>query len=129
MTDGIYVGTDGGLFFMAGVLGSFKLQMISSAAVLRGSGVWSTAERVHPSARNGVVPVGQAAVFMTSEGVIAGLDGGNCFNLTADRVEFPRAQSAATLLRHDQGATSLVATLDSGSTPGSAARMGQVVLQ
>lgn len=127
MTDGIYVGTEGGLFFMQGSLGSFQLQMVSSAAVIPGSGVWTTAERVHPQARTGVVPVGRAAVFMTSEGVIAGMDGGNCFNLTADRVEFPRAQTAATLLRHDQGATSLVATLDSGGSPGSGARMGDYV--
>lgn len=127
MSDGIYVGTTGGLYFIQGVMGSFKLAQVLPSAVLPGSGVWVPIDLVHPSARNGVVGAGNAAVMMTSEGVIAGFDSGSCFNLTHDRVIFPGGVSAAALYRQDQGANTYVAAVDSAGAPSSNARIGDYV--
>ena len=127
MTDGLFVGTDDGLYFIQGVLESFKLNLISPAAVLPGSATWVSAEAVHPLNLTRPIPVEQAIVFMTTEGVLAGFDTGACYNLTYGRFEFPKGISAAALMRRDLGATSYVATVDSGGSPAAAARMGDYV--
>jgi hypothetical protein len=51
VADGLYVGTLGGLYFIQGVLGTFKLQQITSGAVLFGSGVEVPSQLIHPQAR------------------------------------------------------------------------------
>ncbi len=127
MADGLYVGTVAGLYFIQGTMGGFKLQLINESAVLPGSGTWVPANLVHPQARNGAVPTGQAAVFMTSDGIIAGFDGGNCYNITQGQVEFPDGISAAGLFRQDQGVNSYVAAVDSAGGPSANARIGDYV--
>jgi hypothetical protein len=125
--DGLYIGTTGGLFFIQGVLGAFRLQQISSGAVFSGSGVEAPAERVHPQARNGPVPTGVAVIVMADEGIIAGFDGGSCYNLTQDRLALPMGISAAGLFRQDQGANHYVAAVDSAGGPAANVRFGDHV--
>lgn len=127
MEDGLFVGTTGGLYFIQGVFGSFKITQVTDAAVLPGSGVWVPAELVHPQAVNGPVGTGMAAMMMTNGGVVAGFDGGSCFNLTSGRVVFPEGVSAAGLFRQDQGANSYVAVVDSAGAPAANARIGDYV--
>ena len=127
MSDGIYVGTTGGLYFIHGVLGGFRLQMIITAAVLPGSGTLVPTDMVHPAARNGPVPAGDAALMTTSEGVVAGFDNGSCYNLTHDKVILPTGVSAAALYRQDQGANSYIAAVDSAGGPSANARIGDYV--
>jgi hypothetical protein len=76
VADGLYVGTLGGLYFIQGVLGTFKLQQITSGAVLFGSGVEVPSQLVHPQARQQDMPAEHCAVMMTADGVLAGFDGG-----------------------------------------------------
>src|SRR6185295_19875485 len=121
------VGTAAGLYFIQGVLGSFKLQLVVPTSVLPGSGVFVPSDLVHPQARNQEVPTGLAAVMMTTDGVIAGFDGGNVYNLTQTRVEFPSGIAAAGLFRQDQGANSYVAAVDSAGSPSANARIGDWV--
>jgi hypothetical protein len=125
--DGLYVGTTGGLYFLQGVFGSFKLSIIGTDAVLAGSGVFVPTELVHPQARSGPVPTGQAAVMMTTGGVIAAFDNGVVHNLTNDRLVFPSGVNAAALFRQDQGANHYVAAVDSAGGPSANARIGDYV--
>lgn len=128
MSDGIYVGTTGGLYFLKGrMLGEFQLIALVDAPVIEGSGVWVPADVVHPQAANGPVPTGEAAVFMTEAGICAGFDGGTVFNLTQARVALPRASSAAALFRQLDGVNTYVAVTDSGGTPTAKARIGDYV--
>lgn len=127
MGDGLYVGTLGGLYFIQGVLGAFKLQQITSAPVLAGSGVEVPADLVHPQAKNQDIPTNIAAVMMTGEGVVAGFDGGTCYNLTHARVALPSGVSAAGLFRQDQGVNNYVAVVDSAGTPAANARIGDYI--
>jgi hypothetical protein len=122
--DGLYVGTTGGLYFIKGVFGQFQLSAITSDTVLPGSGQFVPTELVHPQARNAPVPQGVAAVFMTSGGVVAGFDGGTCYNLTIEAVVFPGGVTAAALFRQDSGANHYVAAIDSFGGPAANARIG-----
>lgn len=127
VTNGLYVGTVGGLFFLQGVFGTFKLQQVTTGAVLPGSGVDVPQELVHPQARQQDMPAGGAVVMMTADGVLAGFDGGTVYNLTRSRLELPSGVYAAGLFRQDQGANSYVATVDSAGAPTSTARIGDYI--
>lgn len=128
MSDGLYVGTTGGLYFLKGLaLKQFQLTLLSDAPVLAGSGVWVPADLVHPQAMNGPIPTGEAAVFMTEAGICAGFDGGSVYNLTQSRVALPVAQSAAALFRRQDGVNTYVAVTDSGGTPVANVRFGDYV--
>lgn len=128
MTDGIYVGTTGGLYFIHGrMLGEFKLSIVVASPVLPGSGVWVPTDLVHPQAINGPVPTGDAAVFMTEAGICAGFDGGSCYNLTQAKVTFPRAVSAAALFRQLDGVNQFLVAADSAGGPAANARIGDYV--
>lgn len=127
MGDGLYVGTTGGLYFIQGVLGTFRLQQITTEAVLPGSGVEVPLDRVHPQARNQDVPTGIAAIMLTNGGVVAGMDGGTCYNLTQRQVILPEGVSAAGLFREDQGVSSYLAVVDSAGGPTANARIGDYV--
>jgi hypothetical protein len=109
------------------VLGSFQLSLISSAPVLPGSSVTAPTDLVHPAARNGPVPTGDAVLMMTGDGVLACFDGGTSYNLTQDRVILPTGISAAALFRQDLGANSYIAAVDSAGGPSANARIGDYV--
>jgi hypothetical protein len=127
MGDGLYVGTTGGLYFIQGVFGSFKLSTIVGDLVMPGSAIYAPTEQVHPQARSGPVPTGQAVVMTTAGGILAGFDGGTAYNLTRDRMVFPEGVSAAALFRQDQGVSSYVAAINSAGGLASTARIGDYV--
>jgi hypothetical protein len=128
MDDGLYVGTEGGLYFLKGrMLGAFALSIVVSSPVLRGSGVWVPADLVHPQALNSPIPTGDAAVFMTETGVCAGFDGGTVYNLTQAKMIFPSAISAAALFRQQDGVNQFIAAADSAGGPSANTRIGDYV--
>lgn len=127
VADGIYVGTTGGLYFIQGVLATFKLQQVTSSAVLPGSGVEVPSQLVDPRARTQEMPVSTAAVMYTAEGIVAGFDGGTVFNLTQNRTALPGGVSSAGLFRQDQGANHYLAAVDSAGGPAANARIGDYV--
>lgn len=122
--DGLFVGTEAGLYFLKGTFGAFQMTPINSDMVIPGSGQVVPSELVHPQARNGPVPAGNSVVFMTSGGIIAGFDSGTCYNLTHDAMVFPGALTAASLFRQDSGANHYVAAIDSFGGPAANARIG-----
>lgn len=128
MDDGLYVGTEAGLYFMQGAtLPELKRSIINSDKVYPGSAVWVPTEQVHPDARKGAMPSNQSVVFMTSGGIMAGMDGGQCYNMTQGGMVFPDAISAAGLFREDSGVSTYVAVTDSGGGPSANARIGDFV--
>ena len=123
VTDGLYVGTRAGIYFLGGTFGEMKRLPLSTYGALPGSLVTVPAELVHPQAnasRN-------AVVFMTTSGLVAGFDGGQLLNLTQDRFLFPGAVSAAALFRRQDGVNQYIGATDSGGSPTSAARIGDYV--
>lgn len=135
VSDGIYVGTTSGLFFMAEErimlreFGALKLTSINSDSVMAGSGqvVQVPAELVHPQARQTPFPSDQGIVFMTSGGIVAGFTGGSCYNLTVGVMIFPSAVSAAALFRQDSGDNHFIVAMDSEGGPSANARIGDYV--
>ncbi len=128
MTDGLYVGTTGGLYFLKGrMLKEFQLSIVVASPVLPGSGVWVPIDLVHPQAMSSPMPTGEAAVLMTEAGVCACFDGGATYNLTQTRVALPRATSAAALFRQRDGVNTYVAVTDSGGTPVAGVQFGDYV--
>lgn len=126
--DGMYVGTTEELLFIAGTLNEgFKLTHIIASGVVAGSAVLVPYSKAIPQARSGPVPEGSGPMFMTSAGIIVGMNGGNAFNLTQDHMVFPDAVGAAALYREDQGANSYVAVANSGGGPVANARIGDYV--
>lgn len=126
--DGLYVGTTAQLLFLSGVMSDgLKMTVVVDSPVIAGSAVDVPLSKVHPQARQGPVPEGDAPVFLTAAGICLGLDGGQVYNLTDGRVVFPPAQRAAALYREDQGANAYVAVADSGGSPNANARIGDYV--
>lgn len=125
--NGLFVGTTGGLYFLEGSFGQFKLANLGADAVLPGSGQYVPTEVVHPQARNAPVPTGVAAVFMTTGGIVAGFDNGTCYNLTSGVMVFPNAVSGASLFRQDSGANTYIAAVDSAGGPSANCRIGDYV--
>lgn len=125
--DGLYVGTTEGLYFLQGTASEgLRRSKISSAPVIRGSGVIAQASDVQEQLGQ-PLPEGEVAMFMTADGICVGLDGGRVHNLTRGRVVFPGAQSAAALYREDRGATQYVAVANSAGGPSANARIGDHV--
>lgn len=124
-TDGLYVGTEQQLVFLQGTMSDgFKITEIASSPVLRGSMITLPNSKIHPQAVDQPIADGDSLIIMTQVGVCAATPGGNIFNLTQDRMVFPKAAQAATFYREDQGINSYVAVLDSGGTPTANARIG-----
>jgi len=126
--DGLYVGTTTSLLFLAGEFGKgMPMTVVMNAGVVPGSCVTVPYAKSMPQARQGPVPEGFGPMFMTGQGIIVGLNGGQAYNLTQDHVVFPGAVRAAALYREDQGANAYVAVADSAGGPVANARIGDYV--
>jgi hypothetical protein len=128
MDDGLFVGTEANLWFLKGISTTGMARMnVLEHGVIRGSATTVPATDAHPGARGGVLAESMGVMFMTQRGVCAGFDGGEVYDLTKGRVEFPNAQSAAVLYREDSGVSSYVAVTDSAGGPTTNARIGDFV--
>ena len=126
--EGIFVGTLGGIYFLRGTLSTGLAQSkISDAVVVKGSAVVMPASRVYPQARDSVPAEGDAVVFLTDQGIMAGFDNGQIFNLTYTRMNFPPAQQAAALYREQDGVNQYLAVTDTGGSPSAQVRIGEYV--
>lgn len=126
--DGLYVGTTAQLLFLQGTFAEgLKMSTVMNCGVTQGSSVLVPWSKVHPRARTQPVPEGYGPVFMTGDGICLGLDNGEVYNLTQERVVFPGAIRAAALYREDQGANTYVAVADSAGGPSANARIGDYV--
>jgi hypothetical protein len=132
VTDGLYVGTDEGVWFLQG--GSFETlrrSRVMDSPVLPGSMVYVPAELANPpdvglSYRPN--PAMQVSIaFMTTRGFCVGEDGGKCANLTEAKVFFPVGKRAAAFFRRQDGMNQYVVSLDAEGGPVNGARFGDYV--
>lgn len=125
LDDGIYVGTEGGAYFLSGTFSDgLARKHITDAAVIPGTEAVVPSEKVHPMGRRDATRADSSIVFMTTDGVFAGFGGGEAYNLTLGKVVFPMAQSGAALFRDQSGVNSYVAVTDSAGSPSANARIG-----
>ena len=121
VTDGLYVGTQTDVWFVGGTFSEMKRVPIVQAGALPGSLVSVPAELViikqQTSSKN-------AVLFMTTTGLYAGMDSGQCFNLTQDKVLFPAAIDTATMFRQQDGLNQYISVMNSAGTPASTANIG-----
>ncbi len=127
VTDGIYVGTTAGVWFLSGAFNEMRRVPITSYAGIPGSLVSIPAELANPRELVSLDNSKNAVIFLTSHGLMAGFDSGYTFNLTQTRVWFPDAMSAAPMFRQQDGINQYVAVANSGGTPSSNARIGDYV--
>lgn len=128
VNDGLFVGTETTLYFLRGTLAEgLKREIVIQTPVVRGSSVIVPTSRVSPVMRQGSTTEGQGILFLTQGGIFVGLDGGQVYNLTQDRMVFPASTSAAALYREQDGVNHFVAVADTGGTPTAKARIGDYV--
>ena len=125
VSDGLYVGTTTGVWFLSGPFNEMKRVNIMSSAALPGSLVYLPAELVdtqmlklpQTNSKN-------AVLFLTTAGLCVGFDSGVTFNISQNNVVFPDATSAAAMWRRQDGVNQYIGVTDSGGSPTSSARMG-----
>ena len=126
--NGIFVGAEDGIRFLSGTLSKgLKHDKISDAVPVRGSVARMPASRVYPQARDSVPAEGNAIVFLTNQGIMAGFDNGQIFNLTYTKMNFPKAVSAAGLYREQDGVNQYAVVTDTAGTPSAQVRIGDYV--
>lgn len=126
--DGLVVGTEDGLYYLAGTLSTgLKQVMINDSAPVPGSAVYMPSSKVYPQARDSVPQESTAMVFLTDQGVCAVFNGGQLFNLTHTNMAFPKAVRAAGLYREQDGVNQYLATADTAGTPTAQVRIGDYV--
>lgn len=129
VTDGIYIGTKEGLWFLSGPFKEMQRKRVMDTPVLANSLVSIPQELANPP-QVGLDQDTQAEVsvlFMTEAGYCTGRDGGVCYNETETRVIFPRATSAAATFRRQDGMNQYIAVLNSGGTAAANTRIGDYV--
>jgi hypothetical protein len=129
VTDGIYVGTENDCWFLSGrQLSELKRIQVLDYGVVKGTMCPAPGELINPTGPLGQPAIGKAAVlFMTQYGLIAGLDGGENYNLTQTEVLMPTAASGASLFRRQDGVNQYIGVLNSRGTPTTSARIGDYV--
>jgi hypothetical protein len=127
VTDGIYVGTKGGLWFLSGpTFAEMKRTGITDSGVIPGSLVHVPGELVNPPQVPVVstAPIVTSIMFMTTRGVCIGFDSGRTINMTEGNYIFPDAVGAAALYRRQDGMNQYIATLQNGGSPMQTAAIG-----
>lgn len=121
--DGIYIGTDKGLYFCRGTFAEMKKSMVLPDAVLPGSMILGNPTDF-PNTQN---QTKTAVLFMSTSGLCVGFDGGVCKSLTSEKFWFPEAVSASAVNRVQDGISQYIGVVDSGGSPASSARIGDYV--
>lgn len=124
--DGLYVGTETNVWYLTGPFSEMRRSLVLNAGVLPGSMVPVPADLIVSEAQRGN-PAKHAIAFMTTTGLVAGFDGGVCYNLTQTQVLFPDAQNVAAMFRRQDGVNQYVGVADSRGTPSSNTRIGDYV--
>jgi hypothetical protein len=127
VTDGIYVGTKEGLWFLTGpTFAEMKRVWAMDSEVIPGSMVYIPGELGNPPQVPliATTPVESAIMFMTTKGVCIGLDGGKTANMTETKYVFPDAVSAAAMYRRQDGLNQYIAALQNGGSPTQSAAIG-----
>ena len=131
VTDGIYVGTTEGLYFITGPnIKEVKRTRVGDSGVIPGSLVYVPQELANPGlfdmavGRRQGTDVKVSIMFLTTAGFCGGQDGGVTYNFTEDKFIFPDAVQAVAGFRRQGGINQYLAITNSEGTPVSDARIG-----
>jgi hypothetical protein len=128
--DGVYVGTDGGLWFLSGTHAEgLKRVKVLDSPVIAGSKAYVPAELANPPQVGTMpdTPLMVSITFLTTNGFCVASNGGQAYNLTESKVVFPDAGSAAAFYRRQDGVNQYIAVTNSGGTPSANTRIGDYV--
>lgn len=133
VTDGIYVGTKEGLWFIStpkwfgrAKSNEAKRIRVLDSGVIPGSMVYIPTELSNPTQvpLENQQPVKTSILFLTNNGYCGGQDSGVCYNFTESSFIFPDAESAAAIYRRQDGMNQYLAVTNSRGTPSTNARFG-----
>ncbi len=136
VTDGIYVGTTEGIYFLIPTpkieghpAGALKKTRVMDTGVVPGSMVYIPGELGNPPqvGPDQDTPMKVSVMFMTNKGYCVAQDGGVCTNFSEDKFNFPAAATASAMYRAQQGYHQYVTVLNSQGTPTTNARIGDHV--
>jgi hypothetical protein len=127
--NGLFVGTETAVYFLSGAFGEMRRETVMRVGAVRGSVCRIPSEAISPPQlrENGIAQTRPAIVFLTEDGVCAGLDSGACYNITESQLVFPAATEAAAMYRQQDGMGQYVAVTNTGGAPSSSARIGDYV--
>jgi hypothetical protein len=123
VSDGLYVGTTNGLFFLTGPLDTMKRTKLFDHAVVPYSAVLG----VDPSMVDGKLNGNSGVMLLSSMGLHLCLDGGTEINITGKSYLFPKADTASAILRSQDGINQVIVSTHGSGSPASAARFGDFV--
>lgn len=130
VSDGVYVGTTEGLYFLSGpTFAELGLLRVMDSGVIPGSMVYIPGELGNPPQ----VPTGAdtqvevAIMFMSTTGACVAADGGKVINMTESKIVFPGAQSGASMYRRMDGVNQFVSALQSGGTASQNSAIGDYI--
>lgn len=123
VTDGVYYGTTNEVFFVAGAYPDVKrVSVVNYGAPLQ------AASRIDPDyVLKADIQSNSAILVVTHQGVCVGYDSGRFTNVTNQTVWLPQAESAATLVRHQDGLNQFIGVLNHSGAPSGSARFGDYV--
>ena len=122
VVDGTYIGTDTGVFFMAGPFENATLTRVSTRRAPKQTPAQIDMASVLKGEDQGV-----GVLFMTDGGVCVGKPGGMVDNLTNKIFEFPKSTQIAVMARVQDGLNQFVGVASHPGTPTGSARFGDFV--
>jgi hypothetical protein len=127
VTDGVYVGTREGVWFLTGpTFAEMKRQRVMDSGVVPGSMVDIPGELANPPQVpiTATTQVEVSIMFMTTKGVCIAFDSGRTLNITEPKYIFPDSVSAAVMYRRQDGVNQYIAALQNGGSPMQSAAIG-----
>jgi hypothetical protein len=114
--DGVYLGTEDEVIFLAGDDPSKWLyKRLLAYGAIGGTVAYGDAEDVLPDA------AGTVAIFGTKQGIVAAFNGGAVKNLTKDRFQYPVTERGAGIVRAHGGMIQYLMVLEGTTTAGNTA--------
>lgn len=119
---GVFIGTQTGVFFMAGEFDSARLTRLSTHRAPKQNPQNIEMADVLKGDIQGV-----GVLFVTDGGVCVGTSDGQVINLTSKIFEFPKAESLSVMVRSQDGMNQFVGVASHPGTPSGSARFGDFV--
>lgn len=119
---GVFVGTESGVYFMAGPFDAARLSPVSNQGAPEQTPQEIDLAYVLKGDQQGV-----GVLFMTDGGICVGLADGQVINLTNKQFEFPKASEVSVLYRKQDGLNQFVGVSSHPGTPTGSARFGDFV--
>lgn len=122
VSNGVFIGTLTGVFFMSGPFDEAQLTRVSTHRAPKQAPQSIDMAEVLKGDDPGV-----GVLFLTDGGVCVGMAGGQVINLTNKIFEFPKAESVSVMVRSQDGMNQFVGVASHPGTPSGSARFGDFV--